>query len=48
MPKPSKPSVPKVRSEKNAKTIEVETKVLPKSDYPKTPGATIKMVLNLF
>ena len=48
MSKPSKPAAPKVEIEKSAKTGEFETKVLTKSDWPKTPRETIKMAINFF
>lgn len=49
MSKPSsKPPAPKVEANKSAKTGEFETKVLTKSDWPKTPKETIKLAINLF
>jgi hypothetical protein len=44
----SKSPAPKEEITKRAKTGEFETKVLIKSDWPKTPKETIKMVVNFF
>ena len=46
MSTPSKPQAPKVEIKKSAKTGEFETKVLTKSDWPRTPKEAIKMVIN--
>ena len=48
MSKPSKPPALKMEIKKNAKTGEFETKFLTKSDWPKTPKETIKLIINLF
>lgn len=45
MSKSSNPPAPKVEIKKSTKT---ETKVLTKSDWPKTPKEIAKMVLNFF
>jgi hypothetical protein len=48
MSKPSKTAAPEVEIKKSAATGESEPKFLTKSDYPKTPKQTIKMVVNFF
>jgi hypothetical protein len=48
MSKSSNPPVPKVEIRKSTTTGEFETKILTKSDWPKTPKETIKMAINFF
>ena len=46
MSKSSNPQAPEVESKKSTKTG--KTEILTKSDWPKTPKETIKMVINFF
>ena len=47
MSKQSKATEPKFETKKSAKTGEFETKILSKSDWPRTAKENIKVVLNI-
>ncbi|MES2649263.1 MAG: hypothetical protein V4717_20460 [Bacteroidota bacterium] len=48
MSKSSKPTATKPATGKDAETGKLETELLTKSGWPKTPKETIKMLLNFF